>query len=161
MEEKLLATIINQSFTQAEALRHLRSLKEFLVNKLFTSGGKTTEPVEEENAWILALGEEFLKQFDKKNIYRLFEETEATIKKIPLLVIYVAVEIPESEVTALGTKIRQTYGNEFLLEIKLDPGLIAGASLVWNGVYKDYSIRKKIADNREIILNSLKTYANR
>lgn len=161
MEQKLLDTIMAGSFTQTQALKRLRDLKEFLVNKLFTSGSKELQILTTEDPWLSTLNPDFFSQFDKKNTYHLFEAAEKAIKKMSVLIIYVAVELPEAEIAKLGAALRQVYGKKFLLEIKLDPGLIGGASLVWNGVYRDYSIRKKITDNRQVILNSLKSYVHK
>lgn len=163
MDQQLLNFILNSNYTLNQALRRLHLLKDFLVIKLYTTDKKDVlgDISEEDNRWLSSLDEQFLQQFNKKNLYQSFQAAEEEIKKIQPLIVYVPFELPEAEAAKIGQNLRQDYGSNFMMEVKLDPSLIAGVSLTWNGIYKDYSLRKRITDNREVILNSLKSFAHK
>lgn len=176
MTDKLVDDILATTYIQIEALSRLRALKDLILVQLFASsaaaapgvGGQVSrEKVKmqevvgspaQHTAWLTSLGPDFYKNFTRENVYKIFEEMENAIKKIQPLVIYVPFEIPNDELTPVGEYLRKNYGKRFLIETKIDPGIIAGTALVWKGMMKDYSIRKKIADNRETILRTLKSF---
>lgn len=162
--DQLLDQILAQTYTKEQALIRLHVLRDLVLVKLFgkekaASFNKTGHhsPMQQ-TSWIVSLGPDIYKHFNRKNVYKIFNTLEEEITKIQPLVVYLPFEIPVNELSAVGVNLRKNYGKRFLLETKLDPSLIAGTALVWNGIYKDYSIRKKIADNRQLILKTLKEY---
>jgi F0F1-type ATP synthase delta subunit len=93
-----------------------------------------------------------------QNIYATFETLEKDIKTIEPLILYLPYELPDEEISQIGTKLRADYGNKFLIEVNIDPNLIAGCALSFKGIYKDYSIKQKIADNKQQILSTFRQY---
>ena len=151
MIQPLLDKILAQTYTQTDALNRLHALKNLLVAELFGRGkssDRQTAPV--------SLGKDFYKHFNRNNVYNLFDTLEEKIREIKPLVIFLPFELPEEGMAALGQRMRRLFGKNFLAEIKLDPNLLAGAALVWDGVYKDFSLREKIEDNRERIIKTLR-----
>ena len=71
--------------------------------------------------------------------------------------VYTPVIIPDETIPELGQKIRATFGT-VLFELRFDPDLIGGCALVWKGVYKDYSLRAKIAEKHKEILEGFKSF---
>ncbi|OGE71743.1 hypothetical protein A2617_00795 [Candidatus Daviesbacteria bacterium RIFOXYD1_FULL_41_10] len=140
--QQLLNQILQDNFTQDAALRTLRELKEQALLLLF--GNSQVK----QTAWMEGI--------TKDNAYEIFDAIEAEIKKIEPLVIYMPCDISGEKVALIGTKARQLFGNNFLLEIKSDPGLLAGPAFAWNGVYKDYSVREKLAGQKGATLWMLK-----
>lgn len=169
MVADLLDQLLANTYTQTEALSRLRALRDLILVQLFGSKTKSTRaerppspdgmgPTGQQTLWLTSLDKDFYSQFNRKNVYGLFDSLEREIKKNKPLVIYLPFELPEESVTDLGQRLRKNFGKNFLAEIKIDPLLIAGCSLVWNGIYKDYSIRQKITDNRERILAMIGEY---
>lgn len=157
MTQNLLDNILAKTYTQTEALSRLHALKNLLVVELF--GHKDSHPSAvhaQETSWLVSLGKDFYKHFNKNNVYKIFDSLESEIKQIKPLVVFLPFELPEEGITVLGQRLRKLFGKRFLAEIKIDPTLLGGAAFVWNGVYKDYSIRKKIEDNKERIIKMLK-----
>ena len=67
--------------------------------------------------------------------------------------------MPHEEIEALGLRLRKKFNKpDFLIDVKHDPALIGGASIVWQGVYYDFSIQKRIQDNRAQILERIKEF---
>ena len=160
--QELLDLILANTYTHSQASKRLRLLKEIAVNRLFAEPkkeGSTADVVmDEQQTWLQSLDTNIYRHFTQENVYKTFDDLEKAVKQINPLVIYVPIEIPDKELTKLGEKLRQDYGKNFLMEVRIDPTLIAGPSLVWNGIYKDYSLRQKINDSRQTILSTLQEY---
>ncbi|MBI4036820.1 F0F1 ATP synthase subunit delta [Candidatus Daviesbacteria bacterium] len=146
MTQQVLDQILAETYTQTEALDKLRVLKELAVTELFGHGAKESNQTD------------FLKNFNRDNVYQIFDELEKEIRTIKPLTIFFPFEMSAAELTKVGKYLRSKFGSSFLFEARIDPNLIAGVALVWNGVYKDYSVRQKIADNQDKILAVLQEY---
>ncbi len=163
MGKDLLEQILAETYTQTEALQRLRVLRELIFLQLFGEGEKKTidapiTPPVQQTGWMASFDRQIFKTFTKDNVYKIFNEIEAEIKKIRPLVVFVPFELPEIGITAIGQYLRKNFGKNFLFETKIDPAIIAGTALVWNGIYKDYSVRQKIIENRKQILEMMKGY---
>ncbi|KKR80568.1 MAG: hypothetical protein UU73_C0007G0023 [Candidatus Daviesbacteria bacterium GW2011_GWA1_41_61] len=160
MEQQLLNLILTSTFTRVQALRRLRTLREVVIRKFFSQANTPSlkEASGEEAGWISSLPADFFKGFNDKNIYQLFNTIEEEIKNIRPLTIFVPVDLPQEETEKLGKHLRSAYGEKFMMDLKIDPSLIAGARLIWNGLARDYSLRQRITDNQQTILAALKQY---
>lgn len=162
MINKLLDQLLAETYTRADALSRLRALKDLFLVEMFGSAQEIKpqtsrrETPGQHTPWIVSLGSSIRRYFNRDNVYQLFDSLEEEIKKIKSLVIYLPSIMPEEGTVAIGKHLRKTYGTRFLMEIKVDPSLLAGCGLVWNGIYKDYSIRQKIDGNRTKILEMIK-----
>ena len=94
-------------------------------------------------------------------------ELESTIDQIKTLSIYLAFEPDSNSLILIGKYIRKNFPIAqkstsiklpLLLDIKYDRSLIAGTALVWNGIYKDFSVKSIIEEKKQIILDSFKKY---
>lgn len=162
MEDQLLKLILADSFTQTKALRRLRILREAVLKKLFTSTEEKGALLEqfsgEDAAWFAALPKNLLDKFNDKNVYQSFNKIEDKIKSIKPLVMYLPIKLSEEAVIEIGKHLRSSYGEGFMMETKIDPSLIAGPRLIWNGLVKDYSLLRKIENNRQDIMATLKQF---
>ncbi|MFH0936715.1 MAG: F0F1 ATP synthase subunit delta [Candidatus Daviesbacteria bacterium] len=136
MIQQLINYILRDCFTKQEALKRLLELREALSKQLFASAKVNIQydpafpPLTTDN-------------FDK-----VFDETENEIKKIPELTIFTALELPKEEILKLGSYLRQNFTSHQLMELKVDPDLIGGATLAWQGTLRDYSLRSKLKSLR-------------
>lgn len=162
MEEKILTTILNNTYTLSQLRRRVNILKTYLTLHFFGNSAEWEKQLNqfnpEEISWLQNLDETFLQNFNKDNIYPTFEEIEKSLAKANILNIYLPFETDNQIAATLGQYIRKLFGRVILFDIKLDPGLIAGCALSWQGIYKDYSLRKKIADNRIQLMESFKKF---
>lgn len=158
---ELVDQILFNTFIQTLALKRLLLLKNLAIGKLFgqKDSAKAADAVSsEQQMWLDSLDKDLFHHFTQSNVYKLFDDAEKVIKEIKPLTVYVSFDLPEKEISKIGQLLRQDYGKNFLIEIKLDPNLIAGCAFVWNGIYKDYSLRHKINENRQAVLSTLKGY---
>lgn len=149
----LLNFILKDCFILTQALKRLRSLKEFMSGKLYNQ-----EKIQPEN-WINTIPQQFLDEITTANFEKTFTDLETTLRKIPILTIYIPFETNDNTITEISTKVRQDFGSNFLIDFKIDPKLIGGAAIVWKGVYHDYSLHQKIVEKRDAILQMFKEYA--
>jgi hypothetical protein len=163
MEEELFKAILTNTYTARKLQKRVRVLKMYMLGKIYNS---TIQPLdesemEEEKAWFESINFNFVSEITKDNVYQIFASLEARIKSIPLLTVYVAFDMPQEEITRLGKALRQVYGEQFLFDIKFDPNVIGGAAFVWNGVYRDFSVRSMIESRKKEILSEFRTFVGR
>lgn len=148
--DTLLPTILQNTYTLSSLKHKLNILKAYLLHQFF---GVPSD--EKEADWIKGLP---LQNISKDNVYEVFKSMEQAIAKLPTLTIYLTFEADDQSLAQIGIFARKAYLPSLLLDIKYDPNLIAGCSLVWKGVYKDYSLRAKIEEKKQEILTGFKKY---
>ncbi len=154
--DQILSDILENTFTLTQLKTRLRVLKASLLKEFF--GGELEQAPEDLN-WLSSLPKSFYLQFTKDNVYKLLEDLEKTIPTLPILTIYLTFEPNENALFQIGSFARKTYSTPLLLlDIKLDPALIAGCSLVWKGRQRDFSLRAKLEEKKPEILNSFKRF---
>lgn len=152
-----LETILLKTFTLPDLKHRLRILKAHLEAQVFGQTSPQTLSPEDSN-WLNSLPPEFFKSFNKDNLSTIFQALEQEVNKISSLVLYLSFEPDKEALSSISSWLRQNLTQTPILEIKLDPGLIGGAALVKDGVYKDYSLRARIEDQKEVILAEFKKY---
>jgi hypothetical protein len=159
LEDKILNKIAETTFTLRDMQKRLRVLKIYLIIKLFGTTETPEQEVEAEMPWLNSLGEEFFQQFNKENIYQVFEELEKKLSLISPITIYLAFDPPKEATNSIGIWLRQNTKNHPIFDVRVDPNLIGGSAVSKNGQYKDYSLRSRFAQNNpritEIIKSSL------
>lgn len=155
--DNILTIILKDTYTLSGLKHRIRILRAYLENALF-GGGQKTDFSPQDFAFISSLGQVDLGQFTKDDLYQKFQNFEAEISKLPILTIYLPFESTDASSLQIGSYIRKSFNRIMLLDPKFDPNLIAGCSLVWNGVYRDYSLRAKIEQRKEEILESFRGY---
>lgn len=154
MNQDLFNTILASTYTSSQLKKRLRSLKAYLDSKLF----KAPLPNDlEEKDWLDSLGEEFYQAVTPDNFSDIIQSFEKQFDKLPKVVMSIPFDMPEADVLNIAKTLR-TQRVDLILQIKHDPDLIGGCSLIYNGVLKDYSVRKRIEDNKQAILASLRSY---
>jgi hypothetical protein len=160
--QQLIAKILEDTYTLNKLKVRVPLLKDFLVATFFGSIEEYKKEMSAaEAAWLESLGPDFFNSFNKTNVYQILAEAEKYLDNLKPLVIYLPIIIPSTELTAVGKKLRADYGHNYIFELKFDPNLIAGCALVWNGVYKDYSLRSSIELKKKQILESFKQFVNK
>ena len=154
--DEIFNKIIAKTYTQYDLKRRLNLLKNVMTKEYFAHDIQS-QPVEERDQKWLTEIMPFLK-LTKENFSDTFAALEEKAQNIHSLIIFVPVLLPDTEIDTLGEKIRIDYGNNFVIDIRLDPGLIGGAALAWGGIYKDYSIKERIKEKKESIIETFQKY---
>jgi len=137
-----LKTLLKTVFTRDDWLR-LRREVDRLEESLYKTGDEGYETVLE-NDVRKELAEIITSQNISKDIVhdRLREIREA-LGGVHAVKITLAAEPPRSLVKEIWTWVGKHAGEEIILEIKINPGIIGGALIAWNGRYADFSLREK------------------
>lgn len=158
----LLDVILSDTFVKNAALKKTAALKDYLLKRVFSENQtpleKTGNEDPEISKWVLNLDPAVYSGINPQNIYTVFDNLEKSIKGLEPLVIYLPYELPEEQITEIGQKLRSDYGKNFLMDIQIDPSLIAGAALSYKGIYKDTSVKQKIMDQRKEVLAEFRKY---
>lgn len=158
---EILTTILKNTYSLNQLKHRLRILKANLLKTFF--GGNPDSipdvnlPAQDQN-WLKSLPESLYREFNKDNVYQIFDSIELEISKLKTLTMYLAFEPDELTLSQIGEYSRKNFSSTLLLDIKLDPNLFAGAALVWKGIYKDYSLRAKIEEKKVEISEGFKRF---
>src|SRR3989338_3041485 len=177
MDQTLAKQFLTTTFTKNQALRRLRLAKE-LLELLFFQGANPDdfentfnklkakyspyfvgqEGLEEDVKFIYTLGPNFFKNFSTVNINDQTALLEKSINDTKNILMYLPFELPEDQVIVLGGWFKKNLGEDTLFEINYDPELIGGCAISYKGIYKDFSLRAKVDENKVKILEVLGGY---
>lgn len=154
----ILNTILQNTYSLSQLKHRLSTLKAFLQQHFF-GGVKPQDFMPDiDTNWISSLPPGFLQNFNKDNINVIFADLQNQVTKLAILTIYLTFDPDTQSIQQIGEFARKTFSKLIILDIKYDPALIAGTSLVWKGIYKDYSLRSKIEARKVEILESFKKF---
>lgn len=149
---EILNIILANTYTLISLKKRFRILKEYLEKEIFGGDIKLELSIEDQT-WLNSLPKSLLAPPDQRTFTATMEQLGKRISAIEPLVLYVTFDMPGDQLSTLTVYIRKLLNSPLcLLDIKKDPNLIAGAALVYKGVYKDYSLKSKIEQNKEKIL---------
>jgi len=171
-----IPVFLKDTYTKNQAIRRLRLLTDVLNYKFFDQGNpedlksllvkfkenflkNSVNPrnFEADFDFLTTLGEGFLKVYLPSHVNLQLKTLESGIDKTRTIIMYVPFELPEGENIKLGLWFKQNFGPTTLYDLIFDPTLIGGCALSSNGVFKDYSLKQKIAEQRSRILEVLST----
>ena len=150
---------MNDVLTLTQFRHRIRLLKSNLLKTFFGGESEAISLSAQDLNWLKSLPESFYQKFNKENVYEIFSALEKTSDNLPILTMYLAFEPDEITLSQIGPVARKTFNLPLLLlDIKVDPNLIAGTALSWKGVYRDYSLRTKIEEKKTEISNGFKRF---
>lgn len=168
----IVTNFLSLSYTKTEAIRRLRILKDFLNFYFFENSDQTdimksissyenkqinstNENLASDITFFKRLGLEFFQEFNHQNLNDNLKTLEMTITTTKIPIIYLATELPVSEIEKLGQWFKNNLDATAIFEINFDPSLIGGCAISYNGVVKDYSLRELIKESQKEILTIL------
>ncbi len=66
------------------------------------------------------------------------------VKRMREIKLGVAVELPQRAIEEIVHKVRKHLGEDVVVDFRLRPELIGGATVYWEGRYGDFSLNKKL-----------------
>lgn len=176
----LFETIIKDSLTKAQLQRRLRILKDFIAFRLFNLGPDQAamdykkqieyfltlqqknilelDLLRQEGNWMSSLGKEFFDQFNSQNYNSFFSDLQREVNNLATIVVYMPVDLPEARKSEIGVWFKKNVSPLTIYEVGFDPNLIGGCAFSYKGVYRDYSLRERINQNKQTILSSLREF---
>ena len=112
------------------------------------------------------LGQEPVNDANREKIKRLIHDLQEQVKKCKIVQMTIAFQPDEATLSTFSSWIKEHVGKDFVLDVHLDRTIIGGAVIVANGLYKDFSLKQKVANvfqiEREKFLppsiNTMKTF---
>lgn len=68
------------------------------------------------------------------------------VKRMREIKLGVAVELPQRAIEEIVHRVRKQLGEDVVVDFKLRPELIGGATVYWEGRYGDFSLKKKLEE---------------
>lgn len=159
MDDQLLNTILRETYTLTQLKHRLSMIKIKFLQDFFGAKKEQDLLSETDLTWLKSLPSDFSQSINHDNVYDVFEDLEKRVNSMPVLIIYLTFEPDEVILAQIGEMARKTFSQlNLLLDIKYDPRLLAGAALSWKGVYRDYSLRARIEERKQVILESFKKF---
>jgi F0F1-type ATP synthase delta subunit len=81
---------------------------------------------------------------DVNQLHMFFDQAHKQIMNIPRLQIQIAIEANDSLITAIYSWVKREVHDVVFLELITKPALIGGCVIVYEGMYKDYSVKYKL-----------------
>lgn len=176
--EELTKTLLATTYTKAQSLRRLRLIQDFLNYWVFTphdqneANQKITEFITNETnitpadqQWAIQFFTDFVArvgdlsdQMHRTQILSTLEAAQNNIAKTEILKLYIPFDMPGDQLLRLGQWVKTNISPLVLMEIHYNGALLAGCAMSWKGVYRDYSLGGKVAQNRAEIIQSLTTF---
>lgn len=89
------------------------------------------------------------------------------LKTIPTITVYVAFTPTQRVYEHLSQWLLSTYHKKYLFDVQIKPEILGGAVFVYNGIYKDFSLKSRLAticqslDYSTILGGEIPTYTSR
>lgn len=148
--DEILNIILKDTYSLSSLKHRLRVSKANLLQEFFGGSAESTPPLTSDLNWLTSLPTGFRQKFTKDNIYEIFSALEKTIANFKILTMYLTFEPDEATLQQLGTAARTAFNiPSLLLDIKINPNLIAGTALSWKGIYRDYSLKAKLEEKKQ------------
>lgn len=133
--------------------------------------------------WISNLGEDFFKQFTDYNTSNLLKDLNQYLDSLPTPVLFlpfrlsddlvyekeIALEdqltdkpvgentlLPTQILVEIGTWFKKNVAPTFIFEPQYNPDLVGGCAISLNGVFKDFSLRTRVEENHQAIVELLR-----
>lgn len=81
---------------------------------------------------------------DSMQVQQLIKTLTQQVTILPVLSITLSFEPNEETINLIATWIQSNIGHGILFDINIDKTILGGAIIEWRGVYKDFSLLKKI-----------------
>lgn len=170
MEEQFLNEILKDTFTLENLRKRAMALKLRVERKIFQSSDDKVgenESLNETGKSSLDQARKWAREFDKKildevtadNFREVFERIDLVISEAKSLTIYFVFIPDEGQIKQIGEWLRKSLNNpKLIFDVKVDPNLIGGCAIVYKGVYKDYSLKAKISQNKGKLMEEFRRY---
>jgi F0F1-type ATP synthase delta subunit len=168
MEQQFLNEVLKDTFTLESFKKRVSILKLILEKKIFKSKDESENQqlpetgkssLKRDGEWAKNFDEKILGQVNADNFQELFKVINQFISDTTPLTIYFVFTADEDQVKEIGEWLRKSLNKPNLIfDVKVDPGLIGGCAIAYKGVYKDYSLKAKISQNKEKLMEEFRKY---
>lgn len=158
MEQQVLDEILKDTYTLETFKKRYQALKETLQVQIFDSKEKN-EDYKAEDEWVGKFDKKLLSQISSNSLSGISRYIDKYLSSLNILSIYFVFMPDPGQTKEIGEWIRSNLKNPGLIyDVKIDTSLIGGCAMVYKGIYKDYSLKAKIARGKPALLGEFKKY---
>lgn len=159
------AIILQKTYTKSDYIRRCTVLREYLETKFFKDSSlgfsqflAKANISENDKGALLTLDEHFFNLFTRDNLYIIINGLSESLKALPVLTLYLAVNLDDPQISQLGRWFRENLNPELIMDVRCNPTLVTGCAYVWNNRYKDLSLHFLFAQKEEFINKIIESY---
>lgn len=82
----------------------------------------------------------------REKIAKTLAEIKNKAEGLQAITLTLAFEAQQSTIDKISSFARQTLGENIIIEINVEPNILGGAIIVFNGLYHDYSLKTKLEE---------------
>ena len=137
--------------TKQEA-EYLKNDIQKLASALFNTKANITHeidtyiPFDKKEQFLSLFGQNQITFQDLENTQKFLALITETLNDIPVISLQIAIEPKQETIDTISDWFSQRLNKEVLLDIVVKKELLAGCVIINNGIFRDYSIKKKIED---------------
>lgn len=155
MEEKILDKLLEDAYTLEEFRKKYQAFKQAAEANLYNDN-QESQRKDGENYGIL---KDLAKEIKSGDFVRITQYLEDFMRTQEALAIYFVFMPERAQIKEVGEWLRLNLKHpRQIFQIKVDPTLIGGCAIAYKGVYKDYSLRSKIANNKSRLIEEFRKY---
>lgn len=94
-------------------------------------------------------------KLSQPEVLKRLHQLRLVLRAIPMVEIRAACDLPEEFKKTLVVNLKKTIKGNFVIKVSKNKDLIAGAQISFRGKYGDYSLIKKLSDNKEAIFGEI------
>ncbi len=145
-------TLLKSCYTKTALMKAIKEVEDYLNSKLF--GGNTPLTTD----YQLLTTDKTLDSITPQTFPDFIKNLKKSAEENPLATLTTAVSLPDEEVAKLCQNLRSSTLPNLVLDMKVSPELLGGMTLIYKGVVHDYSLKKKVNEQKQAILASFKGY---
>ena len=156
MDSALFDQLVTKLRTKTDVLAVLSCLEEFVASffsaKSLEDQQEIFKRLPKDTAEILvqSLVREAITPENQITIKRHIDELRTELSACKTVQITLAFEPNDETLTLFSDWIKKNVNPELLIDLQFDKTIVGGILLIADGVYKDYSIRKRLANRFQI-----------
>lgn len=162
IEEKILDELLKDTFTLEVLRKRYQVLKRKIEGDIYHQKDDVSNSEHEEknsDDGLDGFDKSILRDVKGSDYSKVSEYIENFIKNLEALSIYFVFVPDEKQIKEVGTWLRGNLKNPRLIfQVKVDPALIGGCAIAYKGVYKDYSLRSRIGENKSKLIEEFRKY---
>lgn len=160
IEQKILDELLKDTFTLEVLRKRYQVLKKKIELDVYHQKDDVVDAHDKDSdKGLEGFDVSLLKEVKSSDYSKVSEYIENFIKNLEALSIYFVFVPDEAQIKEVGGWLRTSLKNPRLIfQVKVDPALIGGCAIAYKGVYKDYSLRSKISDNKVKLIEEFRKY---
>jgi F0F1-type ATP synthase delta subunit len=109
---------------------------------------------------MLAWGTTWLGSISGDTMRERIDAVRAQVDALPRLVLYVPTLLDAEGLDKIGSWLRTSFPETYLLDIEVDPQVIGGCAFIKNGQYVDYSFSARLRSQSNLIPEVIASYVS-